>query len=183
MSEDMFEGFQPLMDLDLNVLILVITVYITVGVFFVEGTYEIIKTILKGVFGLGPNLESQIKELENKREENLRRSRAATDEALIMLYEDMAREDLRKIADLIRGKKEIKWMNIILPAGIGMLTVLLFHPNTMFYWLPFGMINKPVEVLVTGVLFYRGSNLAHGGGNKVGSFFESLIGRVSGKLF
>ncbi|MFA6711223.1 MAG: hypothetical protein WCS33_00755 [Candidatus Caldatribacteriota bacterium] len=182
-SPHIIEQLKPLLELDINILLLVVFVYISVGVFFVEGTYEIIKVVLSKVFNIKPDVEKKIAVFEQQRDEVLARAEAATDMELEMMYKDVARKILRDIEQLIHRKADDNWMDVIIPASIGMISVFLFYPNTIFSWLPFAMVNFPVELIVTGVIFYRGSNLAHGGGNKVGSLFESLIGRISGVRF
>ena len=182
-SPEVIEQLGPLLELNINLLILVILVYISVGVFFVEGSYEIVKVILSKVFNVKPDVEKKIKIFEQHRDIILKRAEAATDEELEMMYKDVSRKILRDIEQLVHKKADDNWMDIIIPAGLGMVSVAIFYPNTIFTWLPFALINFPVELIVTGVIFYRGSNLAHGGGNKVGSLFESLIGRFSGIRF
>lgn len=182
-APEVIEQLKPLLEMDINILLLVIFVYISVGVFFVEGSYEIIKVILNKTFNIKPDTEKKIAIFEHERNAILVRAEASTDIELEMMYKDVARKILRDIELLIHKKADDNWMDIIIPASLGIISVILFYPNTIFTWLPFAMINFPVELIVTGVIFYRGSNLAHGGGNKVGSLFESLIGRLSGIRF
>jgi len=183
MDPAIVEALQTLHELDVNLVILLILLYLSIGFFFIEGTYEIIKNLLNKIFNIKPNIDIQIKEMEEERGANLERARGTDDEELRRTYEELAYQSLRDITQLIRKKSGNNSMNIIIPAILAIVYALFIYPYTIFTLLPFKPPYFWMEVVITGVLAYRGSNLAHGGGNKIGGLLEGLIGRVTTKFF
>ncbi len=86
----------------------------------------------------------------------------------------------QKFKLLLYAEKRKEWdpRDELLPVLIGLVVVGLFYPNTFFGYLPFFPRSIYVDLFLTAVLVSRGANGAHEGYAKLGSFLESLIGRI-----
>lgn len=183
MDDSVREALYTLQEFDINIILLIILVYLSIGWFAVEGTYEVIKNLMDRFTKIKVTTDDKIKFYEEQREKNVERALATNDEGLKRTYEDLAYENLRDIERVARKKKESSWLHIVIPSILGLFYAFWIYPFTIFTLLPFRPPYMWMEYIIMGILFYRGSNLAHGGGNKVGGLFESLIGRISSGRF
>lgn len=165
-----------------DVVVFLIAIYLSIGWFSIEGAYELIKVILEKIFKVQPTVETKIQILEENRRINLERAANSNDPELKRTYENLGHQNLQDIEKTVRKKTDLNWLNIVFPAGLGLVYALGMYPFTIFTLLPFRPPFLWIEILIMGLICFRGSNLAHGAPNKVGSFFEGLIGRVSGVM-
>jgi uncharacterized protein YacL len=70
--------------------------------------------------------------------------------------------------------EEFNILNVVLPLCVGILVVLVFNV-TPWSWLPFAPNNKILDIVLSGIIISRGSNISHDTYN----LLTSLIGRIS----
>jgi hypothetical protein len=70
--------------------------------------------------------------------------------------------------------EEFNMLNIVLPLVVGVVVVLIFNVSP-WSWLPFAPKSKIMDIILSGIIISRGSNISH----DLYTMLTGLIGRIS----
>jgi hypothetical protein len=70
--------------------------------------------------------------------------------------------------------EEFNILNVVLPLVVGVVVVLVFNVSP-WSWLPFAPNNRIMDIILSGIIISRGSNISH----DIYNLLTSLIGRIS----